>query len=77
MNAAADVIERVARGQSSDPSTDDLTVPLAIECAELRAEIERLRNAHKAIIVRCTEGDKRSDWLPIIANISRRALGEP
>jgi hypothetical protein len=43
MCAAADVIERVACEHSSDPSTDDLTVPLAIECAEKDAEIARLR----------------------------------
>jgi hypothetical protein len=42
MNAAADVIERVALAQTSDPSTDDLTVPLAIECAEKDAIIKRL-----------------------------------
>lgn len=41
----------------------------------LEAEIERLREAHRAIIIRCVEGDKRSDWLPVIEGISRRAIG--
>jgi hypothetical protein len=31
----ADVLERIAREQSSDPATDDLTVPLAIELSEM------------------------------------------
>ena len=41
MTAAA--LARIAAQQSSDPATDDLTVPLAIECAEKDVEIERLR----------------------------------
>lgn len=43
MTAAA--LARIAAHQSSDPETDDLTVPLALECAEKDAEIERLQAA--------------------------------
>lgn len=33
-----------------------------------------LREALEAIIIRCEEGDKRTDWLPTIASIARHAL---
>lgn len=39
----AAVLRRIADEQSSDPASDDLTVPLAIECAEKDAEITRLK----------------------------------
>jgi hypothetical protein len=35
---AATALERIADANLSDPATDDLTVPLAIECAELSAK---------------------------------------
>lgn len=37
------VIERIAAAQSSDPMTDDLTVPLAFELAEKDATIAALK----------------------------------
>jgi hypothetical protein len=41
-------------------------------------ETRRLRQALEAIIVRCEEGDQRTNWLPTIADIARRALeGRP
>lgn len=33
---AAETLERIALANSSDPATDDLTVPLAIELAEMQ-----------------------------------------
>jgi hypothetical protein len=33
-----------------------------------------LEAALRAIIIRCDEGDKKSDWLPIISDIAKRAL---
>jgi hypothetical protein len=36
------VIERIAAASSSDPATDDLTVPLAIENAELQQRVREL-----------------------------------
>ena len=33
-----------------------------------------LTKALESIIVRCDEGDPRSDWLPVIAGIARSAL---
>lgn len=41
---AAEVIERVAKDQVSDPSTDDLSVPLALENVALASRIA-LRDA--------------------------------
>ena len=38
--------------------------------------IEQLEAALRAVIVRCEEGDKKSDWLPTISNISRAALDQ-
>jgi hypothetical protein len=38
--------------------------------------IEQLEAALRAVIVRCEEGDKKSDWLPTIANIARAALDQ-
>jgi hypothetical protein len=40
--------------------------------AEGRAR--RYMYALEAIIIRCAEGDKRTDWLPTIASIARHAL---
>lgn len=40
---AADVLERIAAANLSDPATDDLTVPLAIQLAETQAENGRLK----------------------------------
>lgn len=42
---AADVLERIAKENISDPATDDLTVPLAIELAEVRAQLASARKA--------------------------------
>lgn len=44
--AAADVIERVASHNSSDPVSDDLTVPLAIQLAETE---QKLRQAQALV----------------------------
>jgi len=40
---ATDVLERVAAAQSADPATDDLTVCLALEVANLHAEVRKLK----------------------------------
>lgn len=47
--ATADVLERIARERFSDPATDDLTVPLAIELAERGAEIASLKARNEAL----------------------------
>ena len=44
---------------------------------DLRFLLEMVRErdrALEAIIIRCEEGDKRSDWLPTIASIAKHAL---
>ena len=40
------------------------------------ARIEQLEAALRAIIIRCEEGDKKSDWLPTISNIARAAISQ-
>ena len=40
----------------------------------LIADVGRHERALEAIIIRCEEGDKRSDWLPTIACIAHVAL---
>jgi len=35
---------------------------------------DAMEAALRAIIIRCDEGDKKSDWLPIISDIAKRAL---
>ncbi|WP_157784048.1 hypothetical protein [Bradyrhizobium yuanmingense] len=55
--SAADVIERVARENVSDPATDDLTVPLAVKLAEVEAERDKWhRVAMEAGAVTCQGG---------------------
>lgn len=52
-------------------------IPTAItrgEAGALLAERANLREALEAIVVRCEEGDPRSDWLPTIASIAKEAL---
>jgi len=49
---------------------------LADECRKADAEARVLKEALRSIIVRCREGDSRSDWLPTIARIAEEALGE-
>ena len=46
------------------------------DARELRGHDARrdLRDALKAIIIRCDEGDPNSNWLPTISDIAKRAL---
>lgn len=44
------------------------------QLAQRDAEIDRLREAMRSILIRCQEGDVRADWLPIINNIATKAL---
>jgi len=48
---------------------------LADECRKADREATILKNALWAIIIRCREGAKTFDWLPIIAHIAEDALG--
>ncbi len=75
---AHDVLQRVAAAQSSDPATDDLTVPLAIELAEKETEIERLQSALRfgcgAAISSLPPGER--EWSPTSGiGIMLKALG--
>lgn len=45
--------------------------------AELESEVKRMRETMDSIIIRCNEGDKRCDWLPIIERLAREAIAEP
>jgi hypothetical protein len=38
------------------------------------AGVNEIANVLRAIIVRCDEGDKKSDWLPIISNLAKSVL---
>jgi hypothetical protein len=49
----------------------------AVEAWNTRAltdEVTRLREALDAIVIRCRDGNREADWLPVIQNIARRAL---
>lgn len=42
--------------------------------AQRPADCDEIVNALRAIIVRCDEGDKKSDWLPIISSLAKSVL---
>ncbi len=54
---------------------------LCLTCDRAADEMEhlmdiniRMRAALGSIIIRCSEGDKKSDWLPVIESIARNAI---
>jgi hypothetical protein len=42
--------------------------------AQTPAHADEIVNALRAIIIRCDEGDKKSDWLPIISSLAKSVL---
>ena len=46
------------------------------EIEQLMTANIKMRAALGSIIIRCVEGDKKSNWLPVIENIARNALSE-
>jgi hypothetical protein len=67
----SDLVERLRKLTGDVPPRGH--VVLAEEAA---ARLEQLEAALRAIIIRCEEGDKKSDWLPTISNIARAALAQ-
>lgn len=80
-------LERLCRqcgGTDKDPrdvimttmeiSPEDVMESFEEVFAELIAEKKQLRDALEAIMVRCAEGCKKTNWLPIINNIAKEAL---
>jgi len=45
-----------------------------LAAAQRPADCDDIVNALRAIIVRCDEGDKKSDWLPIISSLAKSVL---
>lgn len=77
---AADTINslraKLAEAEERAAGLEQLGYQHADRIAAAEAALARARKALEAIIVRCEEGDKKSDWLPTIADIARRARQE-
>lgn len=43
---------------------------------DLNLKLKKARDNAKAIIIRCTEGDKTTDWLPVIARLAKEIADE-
>ncbi len=56
-------------------AVDPQTPPAARVPESVWTRERRLREALEAIVIRCEEGDPRTDWLPTIARIAKEALG--
>jgi uncharacterized coiled-coil protein SlyX len=65
-----EVLEKHKRLQMED------VMNLGAQLGQAWLRIEQLEAALRAIIIRCEEGDKKSDWLPTISNIARAALDQ-
>ena len=83
--AICDAAERIANQYCSEDDTYDLEVRrlrvAIINAVDQRVSPraapvvdKRVADNLRAIIIRCEDGDKRSDWLPIIARLAREAL---
>lgn len=83
-NADGDDIDKIAEdctriaGQALQPGEyDDPDAYFRDKIKELEGQLSRLREALESIIIRCREGDKRSNWLPTIEDIATRAIAPP
>jgi len=59
------------------PHTGSCPDPLECRSNEVAALMSRntsMGQALQDILIRCEEGDKRSDWLPVIARLAREGL---
>lgn len=59
------ILNRIAAAEHADPASDDLTIPLAIENADLAAEIGRLRAALMPFVTAANDADGYKDNHPI------------
>jgi hypothetical protein len=82
LDALADEIERYGlrafvERRKSVPTLAGKRIVAALRSAaktDRDGSDERIKNILRAIIVRCDEGDKKSDWLPIISSLAKDGL---
>ena len=62
------------QGNAGTISEDEEWVAETLAALNPTSVEDTLAEALKVILVRCEEGDKRTNWLPTITSISRHAL---